>query len=440
MKKNNTEKKEKIGVIGLGYVGLPLACLFASRYDVVGFDISKSRIAEINELHDSTREVSVETLREAFDRGLTCSTDIENLKDCSFYIVTVPTPVNSNHEPDLYPLSEASRTIGKVIGKGDIVVFESTVYPGTTEEFCIPLIEEVSELVCNRDFEVGYSPERINPGDKEHTVANICKIVSGSSPVALDRVERVYSSVLSGGTYRAPSIKVAEAAKIIENTQRDINIAFINEVTKVFNALGIDTQAVIDAASTKWNFTRFHPGLVGGHCISVDPYYLIKKAELHGLNPRLISEARNVNESMGFYLADQVVEALNRRNIPVSDANILVLGFSFKKDCPDVRNTKTYDTVRCLRRYGPRITVFDPIADLGAVEKEYDDMHITTSSEELRDNAPYNVVVNCVAHSCFDNLDLSQLVSPDCIFRSIINPGMQEEIPEEITRKDNLHQ
>lgn len=435
---NNTEKNEKIGVIGLGYVGLPLACLFASRYDVTGFDISASRIAEINECHDSTREVSDEMLRKAFNRGFKCSGNIDNLKDCSFYIVTVPTPVNSNHEPDLHPLSEASRTIGEVIRKGDIVVFESTVYPGTTEEFCIPLIEEVSGLKCNLDFEVGYSPERINPGDKEHTVANICKIVSGSSPEALDRVEKIYSSVLSGGTYRAPSIKVAEAAKIIENTQRDINIAFINEVTKVFNALGIDTQAVIDAASTKWNFTRFHPGLVGGHCISVDPYYLIKKAELHGLNPRLISEARNVNESMGFYLADQVVEALNRRNIPVSDANILVLGFSFKKDCPDVRNTKTYDTVECLRRYGPEITVFDPIADLRAVEKEYRDVVITTSFEELRKHAPFNVVVNCVAHSCFENLNLSQLVTPGYISCSIINPEHEGDASDDLKIKDNL--
>lgn len=415
-------KTETIGVIGLGYVGLPLACLLASKHEVRGYDISEERLAELRELRDSTLEVAPESLRQAFETGLSVSSDPETLRDCSFYVVTVPTPVTPNHEPDLQPLESASRLLGSVIAKGDTVVFESTVYPGTTEEFCIPVIEEASGLKCNVDFTVGYSPERINPGDRVHTVENICKIVSGSTPEALDRIDAVYSSVIKAGTYRAPSIKVAEAAKVIENTQRDVNIAFFNEVTKVFNALGINTEEVIDAASTKWNFFRMHPGLVGGHCIGVDPYYLIMKAELHGMHPRLIAEARNVNESMGFYLANLVVDALNRKDKSLGEARILILGFSFKKDCPDIRNTKTADTIASLRRYGSKVTVYDPWVDPATVEREYGDIPLTGSLETVMAGGPYDAVVRAVGHTVFDDIDFSPCKAPDCVECGIIAP------------------
>ena len=415
-------KTETIGVIGLGYVGLPLACLLASKHEVRGYDISEERLAELRELRDSTLEVASADLKRAFETGLSVSSDAETLRGCSFYVVTVPTPVTPNHEPDLQPLESASRLLGSVITKGDTVVFESTVYPGTTEEFCIPVIEEASGLKCNVDFTVGYSPERINPGDRVHTVENICKIVSGSTPEALDRIDAVYASVIKAGTYRAPSIKVAEAAKVIENTQRDVNIAFFNEVTKVFNALGINTEEVSDAASTKWNFFRLHPGLVGGHCIGVDPYYLIMKAELHGMHPRLIAEARNVNESMGFYLADQVVDALNRKNKTLSEARILILGFSFKKDCPDIRNTKTADTISSLRRYGSKVVVYDPWVDPSAVEREYGDIPLTGDMEEVRKGGPYDVVVHAVEHSVFKETDFAPCKAEDCVECGIIAP------------------
>lgn len=416
-------KTETIGVIGLGYVGLPLACLLASRYEVRGYDISESRLAELRAFRDSTLEVSPEDLHRAFDGGFSCSSDPETLRKCTFYVVTVPTPVTPNHEPDLLPLENAARLLGTLLKEGDTVVFESTVYPGTTDEFCIPLMEEVSGLKCNEDFTVGYSPERINPGDRVHTVENICKIVSGSNPEALDRIDAVYSSVIKAGTYRAPSIKVAEAAKVIENTQRDVNIAFFNEVTKVFNSLGINTEEVIDAASTKWNFFRLHPGLVGGHCIGVDPYYLIMKAELHGMHPRLIAEARNVNESMGFYLADQVVDALNRKNKTLSEARILILGFSFKKDCPDIRNTKTADTISSLSRYGSKVVVYDPWVDPTAVEREYGDVPLTGSLDDVMSGGPYDVVVHAVGHTVFKETDFSRCKAPDCVDCALIYPN-----------------
>lgn len=413
---------ERIGIIGLGYVGLPLACLFSSRYEVRGFDKDERRISEIRNGSDSTREVEPETLRAALAGNLSVSSNPDSLRDCTFLIVAVPTPVNSRHEPDLHPLQMASETVGTVISPGDVVVFESTVYPGTTEEFCIPIIEKASGLRVNTDFMAGYSPERVNPGDKVHTVENIVKIVSGSSPQAAERIDSVYSSVVKAGTFRAPSIKVAEAAKIIENTQRDVNIAFVNEVAKVFNALGIDTGDVLEAAATKWNFLRFHPGLVGGHCISVDPYYLIRKAELHGIHPRLMTEARNLNESMGFYLADQVVESLNHHGRRVNEARILVMGFAFKEDCPDIRNTKVSDTVNGLRRYGAEVTVFDPVVDPAAVEREYPGVPLVAAFEELRSLPPFDVVVWCVRHSVFKSLDLAAVTGPDPIFCSIINP------------------
>ncbi|MDE6553256.1 MAG: nucleotide sugar dehydrogenase [Muribaculaceae bacterium] len=415
-------RTETIGVIGLGYVGLPLAVLLASRYEVVGFDISLKRLGELLAGHDSTLEVDDEELRRVLGKSLMLTDDVSKLKQCTFYIVTVPTPVTKNHEPDLKPLESASRTIGKVIKKGDIVVFESTVYPGTTEEVCIPVIENVSGLELNRDFSVGYSPERINPGDRVHTVDKIVKIVSASSPEALERAEKVYSSVISAGTYRAPSIKVAEAAKLIENTQRDVNIAFFNEVVKVFNSLGIDTQEVIEAASTKWNFLRFNPGLVGGHCIGVDPYYLIRKAELHGMHPRLIAEARNVNESMGFYLSDSVVDALNRQGKPLIESKVLVLGFSFKPDCPDIRNTKVYDIIQSLVRYGTKVVVFDPWVDPEKVRQEYDDITLVSSIGEAAALGPYDVIVRAVAHSAFQNIDFSECRTSDCVECGIIAP------------------
>lgn len=413
---------EKIGVIGLGYVGLPLACLLASKYEVRGYDISEERISEIRECRDSTLELSPAELHAAFERGFRCSADPETLRGCTFYVITVPTPVTPNHEPDLLPLENAARLIGTLLRGGETIVFESTVYPGTTEEFCVPIIEEVSGLKCNDGFTVGYSPERINPGDKVHTVDKICKIVSGSSAEALERIDAVYSSVIKAGTYRAPSIKVAEAAKVIENTQRDVNIAFFNEVTKVFNALGINTEEVIDAASTKWNFFRLHPGLVGGHCIGVDPYYLIMKAELHGMHPRLIAEARNVNESMGFYLSDQVVDALNRKNKPLNEARILILGFSFKKDCPDIRNTKVADTIASLRRYGSKVVVYDPWVDPVTVEREYGDLPLTGKLEKVKEEGPYDVVVHAVDHSLFKEIDLAPFKTADCVDCSLIAP------------------
>ena len=415
---------ETIGVIGLGYVGLPLAVLLASRYEVVGYDISLQRLGELVAGHDTTLEVDDDRLREVLGKTLLLTDDYKRLSKCSFLIVTVPTPVTINHEPDLQPLEAASETVGKVIKKGDVVVYESTVYPGTTEEVCIPIIEKVSGLKCNVDFTVGYSPERINPGDRVHTVDKITKIVSASTPESLDRVEGVYSSVISGGTYRAPSIKVAEAAKLIENTQRDVNIAFFNEVVKVFNSLGIDTGEVIEAASTKWNFLRFHPGLVGGHCIGVDPYYLIRKAELHGMHPRLIAEARNVNESMGFYLSDQVVDALNRQGKPLTEAKVLILGFSFKPDCPDIRNTKIYDVIQSLLRYGTGVVVFDPWVDPYKVNHEYDSVTLVSSIGEAVALGPYDVIVRAVAHSAFRDVDFSECKTEDCVECAIINPDL----------------
>lgn len=415
-------KTETIGVIGLGYVGLPLAVLLASRYEVMGYDISLRRLGELLAGHDTTLEVDDDKLRSVLGKSLILTDDYKQLRKCSMFIVTVPTPVTINHEPDLEPLEAASATVGKVIKKGDVVVYESTVYPGTTEEVCIPIIEKTSGLKLNRDFEVGYSPERINPGDRVHTVDKITKIVSASSPEALDRIESVYASAISGGTYRAPSIKVAEAAKLIENTQRDVNIAFFNEVVKVFNSLGIDTGEVIEAASTKWNFLRFHPGLVGGHCIGVDPYYLIRKAELHGMHPRLITEARNVNESMGFYLSDQVVDALNRQGKPLNEANVLILGFSFKPDCPDIRNTKIYDVIQSLMRYGTKVVVFDPWVDPVKVNREYDGVMLVSSIGEAVAAGPYDVIVRAVEHSVFRNIDFSECCTPDCVECAIINP------------------
>mgnify|MGYP002623857636 CR=1 FL=1 len=402
-------KEIKIAVIGLGYVGLPLARLFSTRYSTVGFDMNPSRVAALMAGHDATLEVPDELLREAVRKhGLRCTTQIEDIRDCNFYVVAVPTPVDENNRPDLTPLRGASETVGKVIGKGDVVVYESTVYPGVTEEECLPVVERVSGLKFNVDFYAGYSPERINPGDKQHTVEKIRKVTSGSTPEIADLVDEVYNSVLVNGTHKAPSIKVAEASKIIENSQRDVNIAFMNELAKIFNAMGIDTHDVIEAAASKWNFIRLSPGLVGGHCISVDPYYLIQKAQVYGVLPRVMSNARRLNDGMGAYVANQTVKCMNKKGVLVKDADILILGITFKENCPDIRNTKVVDIFHTLREYTGNITVYDPWADAEHVRQEYG-IPIVTRPSAL-DGRRFDAVILAVAHHEFLDLDVRSLL------------------------------
>ncbi len=406
----------KIAVIGLGYVGLPLARLFASRYPVVGFDAKADRVAALMAGHDATLEVSdamlqsvlVQTSPDRGEKGLYCSSELEEIRDCNFYIVCVPTPVDRHHSPDLTPLYRASETVGKVIGKGDIVVFESTVYPGVTEEECVPVIEKVSGLTFNKDFFAGYSPERINPGDKEHTVEKIKKVTSGSTPESARKIDDLYRSVITAGTFPASSIKVAEAAKVIENSQRDINIAFVNELSKIFNLLGISTQEVLAAAGTKWNFLAFKPGLVGGHCIGVDPYYLAQKAQDLGYHPEIILAGRRMNDSMGEYIASQVVKCMIRKGNVVRGADILVLGITFKENCPDVRNTKVFDVVKALADYDTQVTICDPWADPQDVKREYG-LQITCSLPRKK----YAAVVLAVAHHEFEGLDIRSLVTEE---------------------------
>ena len=395
---------KKIAVIGLGYVGLPLARLFSTKYQTIGFDMNSSRVYELNSGHDSTFEVTDELLQEALKNGFKCTTHLEDIKDCNFYVVAVPTPVDANNRPDLSPLIGASTTVGKVISKGDIVVYESTVYPGVTEEECLPIVEKVSGLTYNVDFYAGYSPERINPGDKEHTVEKIKKVTSGSTPEIADIVDSVYNSVLINGTHKAPSIKVAEASKIIENSQRDVNIAFMNELSKIFNAMGIDTNDVIEAASSKWNFIRLKPGLVGGHCISVDPYYLIQKAQVYGVLPRIMSTARRLNDGMGDYVANQVIKLMNKKGILIIDSRILLLGFTFKEDCPDIRNTKVIDIYSTLHEYTDNITVYDPWAESDKVKHEYDLSIVTDGLNNLIEGC--DVVVLCVGHKDFKKMNI----------------------------------
>lgn len=395
-------KKFKICVIGLGYVGLPLARLFATKYPTVGFDMNQARVDALNGGHDTTLEVDDALLHEAIDKhGFRCTTDIEEIRDCNFYVVAVPTPVDVNNRPDLTPLWRASGTVGKVISKGDVVVYESTVYPGVTEEECLPIVERVSGLKFNTDFFAGYSPERINPGDKEHTVEKIKKVTSGSTPEIADLVDCVYNSVLVNGTHKASSIKVAEASKIIENSQRDVNIAFMNELAKIFNAMGIDTNEVIEAASSKWNFIKLKPGLVGGHCISVDPYYLIQKAQVYGVLPRVMFAARRLNDGMGAYVAHQVIKLMNKRGLLVKNSRILLLGITFKENCPDIRNTKIVDIYSTLKEYTGNITVYDPWADAGQVYKEY--------GISMTNDLPvgkYDAVILAVAHEEFLRLGI----------------------------------
>lgn len=395
----------KIAVIGLGYVGLPLARLFSTKFTTVGFDMNQARVDALMTGHDATLEVDDCLLQEAIANGFKCTTDLEEIRDCNFYVVAVPTPVDDNNRPDLNPLWGASETVGKVISKGDIVVYESTVYPGVTEEECLPVVERVSGLKFNEDFFAGYSPERINPGDKEHTVEKIKKVTSGSTPKIADFVDSVYNAVLINGTHKAPSIKVAEASKIIENSQRDVNIAFMNELAKIFNAMGIDTHDVIEAAASKWNFIKLNPGLVGGHCISVDPYYLIQKAQVYGVLPRIMFSARRLNDGMGAYVANQTIKCMNKKGVMVKDAKILLMGVTFKENCPDVRNTKIVDIYTTLQEYTNNVTVYDPWANADVVKHEYG-IDITTELPIEK----FDAVIMGVAHKQFLSLDVKSLV------------------------------
>ncbi|GHV58908.1 UDP-N-acetyl-D-galactosamine dehydrogenase [Bacteroidia bacterium] len=399
--KNNTH----IAVIGLGYAGLPLARLFATQYPVVGFDINKKRVEELMGGHDHTLEVPDDLLQSVLGKNLQCTDNPEDIRACTVYIVTVPTPADKNNRPDLTPLKKASETVGRVISKGDIVIYESTVYPGATEEDCIPVVEAVSGLKFNRDFFAGYSPERINPGDKEHTIDKIKKVTSGSTPEVAATVDALYRSVITAGTHLAPAIRVAEAAKIIENCQRDINIAFVNELKKIFDRMGISTHAVLEAAGTKWNFLKFRPGLVGGHCIGVDPYYLAQKAQEYGYHPEIILAGRRLNDSMGEYIGAQVVKQMILKGIPVKDSNILVMGITFKENCPDVRNTKVVEVIHSLKEYGTQTLVYDPWANPEEVKKEYG-LEITTRLPEQQ----FDAVIVAVAHQVFEEIDYSRLL------------------------------
>ena len=399
-------EKIKIAVIGLGYVGLPLARLFSTKYKTIGFDVNAARVKALMEGHDSTLEVEDNLLQSALTKGFVCSSNIEDIRDCNFYIVAVPTPVDKNNRPDLTPLIKASETVGRVISKGDIVVYESTVYPGATEEDCLPVVEQVSGLKLNEDFYAGYSPERINPGDKEHTVEKIKKVTSGSTPETGKIVNEVYSSVITAGTHLAPSIKVAEAAKVIENSQRDINIAFVNELAKIFNLMDIDTQAVLEAAGTKWNFLPFKPGLVGGHCIGVDPYYLAQKAQEYGYNPEIILAGRRLNDSMGKYVAEKVVKLMIKKGIQILNANVLVLGFTFKENCPDVRNTKVIDIVSTLQDYNMNVHIYDPWANPAIAKHEYG-----VELQNKLPNSKFDGIVMAVAHKEFETLEISSLIN-----------------------------
>ncbi|WP_297982265.1 nucleotide sugar dehydrogenase [uncultured Chryseobacterium sp.] len=412
----------KITIIGLGYVGLPLARLFSTKYPVVGFDINQKRIEELKSGKDDTLEISDELLKSSLvqtnpsyeEKGLYCTNNTEDIADSNVYIVTVPTPVDKNNRPVLTPLYKASETVGKVLKKGDIIIYESTVYPGVTEEECIPVLEKISGLKFNEDFFAGYSPERINPGDKEHTVEKILKVTSGSTPEVGKTVDGLYKSVITAGTHLAPSIKVAEAAKVIENSQRDINIAFVNELAKIFNLMQIDTQEVLKAAGTKWNFLPFKPGLVGGHCIGVDPYYLAQKAQEFGYHPEIILAGRRMNDSMGQYVAGEVVKQMLQNNLKVKDSKVLVLGFTFKENCPDVRNTKVVDVISNLEEYGTKVTVFDPWAKPEEVMHEYG-----LKTTQQVPNEKFEAVVLAVSHKEFTDLDLTKFLVDNAVIYDV---------------------
>lgn len=415
--------KTTIAIIGLGYVGLPLARLFGTKYPVIGFDINKNRVAKLNKGHDDTLEVEDGILQEVLvqdtnqlekkGQGLLCTSEVSDIKDCNVFIVTVPTPVDKNNRPILTPLYKASETIGSVLKKGDIVIYESTVYPGATEEECVPVLERTSNLKFNEDFFVGYSPERINPGDKEHTVEKILKVTSGSTPEIGKKVDALYAEVITAGTHLAPTIKVAEAAKVIENSQRDINIAFVNELAKIFNIMNINTHDVLEAAGTKWNFLPFKPGLVGGHCIGVDPYYLAQKAQELGYHPEIILAGRRMNDSMGQYVASEVVKLMLKHDLKVKNAKILMLGITFKENCPDVRNTKVVDVVKHLKDYGTNVTIYDPWANPEEVQHEYGLSCHTELDSESHDG--YDAIVLTVAHKQFVELNLDDYKSNNAV-------------------------
>lgn len=411
----------KIAIVGLGYVGLPLARLFATKYSVVGFDINQSRVDELNSGIDSTLEIESALLNAVLLKkpthnaiGLLCSTDIEDIKDCNHYIITVPTPVDKNNRPDLTPLYKSSETVGKVLKKGDIVIYESTVYPGVTEDECVPVLEKISGLKFNVDFFAGYSPERINPGDKLHTVEKILKVTAGSTPEIGVKVNELYKSVITAGTHLAPTIKVAEAAKVIENSQRDINIAFVNELSKIFNILGIDTHSVLEAAGTKWNFLPFKPGLVGGHCIGVDPYYLAQKAQEMGYHPEIILAGRRLNDSMGEYVASQVVKLMIKKGVVVNGAKLLMLGITFKENCPDVRNTKIVDVISSLSDYGIQVSIYDPWANPAEVKHEYKLVTFDTIPNEK-----FDAIVLGVAHDKFVNIDFASIKKDNAVIYDV---------------------
>ena len=410
----------KIGIIGLGYVGLPLARLFATKFPVIGFDINRNRIEELRSGTDATLEVEDKVLQSVLkdnsqmDQGLYCSADLEDIKDCNYYVVTVPTPVDKNNRPDLTPLYKSSETVGKVLKKGDIVIYESTVYPGVTEEECIPVLEKVSGLKFNVDFYAGYSPERINPGDKLHTVEKILKVTAGSTPEIGKKVDELYASVITAGTHLAPTIKVAEAAKVIENSQRDINIAFVNELAKIFNLMDIDTNEVLKAAGTKWNFLPFKPGLVGGHCIGVDPYYLAQRAQEFGYHPEIILAGRRLNDSMGQYVASEVIKLMVNHDIKIKGAKVLVLGITFKENCPDVRNTRAVDVIENLKDFGTDISIYDPWANPSEVAHEYG---LETIME--LPVSKFDAVVLTVAHKEYLDIDLKSLLKPNGVLYDV---------------------
>lgn len=412
------DSKQQIAVIGLGYVGLPLAVEFAKKYPVIGFDINCNRIEELRRGYDRTLEIEDSDLKKVLNShpgsdGLFCTDEISDIGSSNYYIVTVPTPTDKYNHPDLIPLYKASETVGKVLKKGDVVIYESTVYPGVTEDECAPVLERVSGLVFNTDFFCGYSPERINPGDKLHTVSKILKITSGSTPETAKKVDALYKSIIEAGTHQAPSIKVAEAAKVIENSQRDINIAFVNELAKIFNLLGIDTTAVLEAAGTKWNFLKFKPGLVGGHCIGVDPYYLAQKAQEAGYHPEIILAGRRLNDGMGAYVANETIKLMIKKEIPIKNAGVLILGFTFKENCPDVRNTRVIDIVNELKSYQAKVSVCDPWADPAIVKHEYG----IETFKKLSAFEKYDAIILAVAHDEFNHLNIHDLVnSPSVIY------------------------
>jgi UDP-N-acetyl-D-galactosamine dehydrogenase len=412
--------QNKIAIIGLGYVGLPLAVEFGKKQHVIGFDINENRIKELNEGYDRTLEISNDDLKNTLanvsdSASFKCTSKLEDIRNCNYYIVTVPTPTDKNNRPDLTPLYRASETVGKVLKNGDIVIYESTVYPGVTEEECVPVLEKISGLKFNQDFFAGYSPERINPGDKEHTVTKILKVTSGSTPEVAEKVDQLYKSVIVAGTYKASSIKVAEAAKVIENSQRDINIAFVNELAKIFNLLGIDTQDVLDAAGTKWNFLKFKPGLVGGHCIGVDPYYLAQRAQEAGYHPEIILAGRRLNDEMGKYVANETIKLMIKKDIQVKAAKVLILGFTFKEDCPDVRNTKVIDIINELKTYNVHLTIVDPWASPSEVDHEY---KIFTTNE-IPLGQKFDAAILAVGHKKFQGINIPSLLNKNHVIYDV---------------------